>query len=147
MVCHTSVPPPAHLHFLLFLFWHVPNLTRRAVILFFCSILRLQRPDWSDLDGSLNDVHTVTCPQPLCQLDRHLPANRSSQILRPPSDAGAAPQPVWQSHGPQCRVVWRQLSVQASTLNSWAVTLLSSYLFLGWFDMWSRIDVQCNFLY
>ena len=113
MVCHSitslSLTP---LSTVLFTNLHV--ITRLSSFLS-RSILRLQRPDRPDPDGSLNDVHPVTCPQPLRQLDRHLSANCSSQIPRSPSDAGAALQPRWQPHGPQCRVLWSQLSVQAST--------------------------------
>ena len=82
-----------------------------------CSILWLQRPDWPDPDGSLNDVLPFTRPKPIRQLDRHLSANCCSQIPRPPPDAGAALQPRWQPDGPQCRVLWGQLSVQASPLS------------------------------
>lgn len=67
---------------------------------FSCSILWLQRPHQPDPDGSLNDVHPVTCPQPLRQLDSHLTANCSSQIPRPSSDTGAALQPRWKPNGP-----------------------------------------------
>lgn len=56
------------------------------------------------------------CPQPLCQLNCNLTANCSSQIPRSPSDAGAALQPRWQPNGPQCWVIWSQLSVKASTI-------------------------------
>lgn len=98
-----------------------PAFNNPTVISFFpsCSILRLQRPDWSDPDGSLKDVEPVTCPQPLRQLNRHLSANCSSQIPWPPSDAGAALQPWWQSHGSQRWVLWSQLSVQASNMTQY----------------------------
>ena len=95
--------------------WQISAAGNEAVIDSFpCSVLRLERPDRPDPDGGLNDVHSVTCAQSLRQLDCHLSTNCSSQIPWPPSDTGAALQPRWQPYGPQCRVLWSQLSVQAS---------------------------------
>lgn len=116
-----------------------------------CSVLRLQRPDWSDLDGSLNDVHAVTCPQPLRQLNRHFSANCSSQIPWPPSDPGAALQSVWQSHGPQRRVLRSQLSVQASShtvcYDPLTAELSETYQSSQYITVTLSASVQCWHLY